>query len=273
MRREPAQVDIGRPGPWGNPYRIGPDGDRETVIAKYSVWIRSQPALMAALPGLCGKVLGCWCKPQPCHGDVLAALADGRDPPARMPAVSRMNAWQAADHGRVLVGDSSDAEFVRDLNWYAEWVGRKRGWDPQGGWWPDEVWRDVLDTMAQRGAESGSWKLDEDELDAIAEGHLPDRENRSRPWDDQPGYGNSFWSYPAPPEGTQAYYDWCRMAADYGAEQDAREFRSYLYRHSGDPAWESADGDPEGYGDPQETRDAGWGEGIAPWDGDDIRPW
>lgn len=23
-----------------------------------------------------------------------------------------------------------------------------------------------------------------------------------------------------------------------------------LYRHSGDPAWESADGDPEGYGDP-----------------------
>jgi hypothetical protein len=23
-----------------------------------------------------GKVLGCWCKPDACHGDVLAELAD-----------------------------------------------------------------------------------------------------------------------------------------------------------------------------------------------------
>ena len=23
-----------------------------------------------------GKTLGCWCKPDPCHGDVLAELAD-----------------------------------------------------------------------------------------------------------------------------------------------------------------------------------------------------
>jgi len=270
MRREPAQVDIGRPGPWGNPYRIGPDGDRETVIAKYSVWIRSQPALMAALPGLRGKVLGCWCKPAPCHGDILVALAEGREPPARMPAVPRMNAWQYAEQAKALTYDSDDAEFVRDLDWYAEWVGRKRGlplvrvseYGRLQYLWPEEVWRDVLDTMAQRGAESGTWKLDEDELDAIAEGHLPDRENRSRPtvadWAAQDEHaGRSFWSYPAPPEGTQAYYDWCAMADG----QAARDARQYRYRHSGDPAWESADGDPEGYGDPYESRDAGLGGG------------
>jgi hypothetical protein len=33
--------------------------------------------LMAQLPSeLKGKKLGCWCKPNACHGDVLAELAD-----------------------------------------------------------------------------------------------------------------------------------------------------------------------------------------------------
>jgi hypothetical protein len=34
---------------------------------------------MAALPELRGKKLGCWCKPGPCHGDVLAELANALD--------------------------------------------------------------------------------------------------------------------------------------------------------------------------------------------------
>lgn len=29
---------------------------------------------MAALSELKGKTLGCWCKPNPCHGDVLLTL-------------------------------------------------------------------------------------------------------------------------------------------------------------------------------------------------------
>jgi Domain of unknown function (DUF4326) len=33
-----------------------------------------QTKLLAALPGLNGKVLGCWCKPEPCHRDVLMEL-------------------------------------------------------------------------------------------------------------------------------------------------------------------------------------------------------
>lgn len=55
---------------------IGVDGTREEVIAKYEKYLRAQPALMASLPYLRGKVLGCWCAPEPCHGDVLARLAD-----------------------------------------------------------------------------------------------------------------------------------------------------------------------------------------------------
>lgn len=67
---------IGRPSKFGNPYQIGPDGNRAEVLAKYEIWLRNQPHLMAALPELRGKVLGCYCKPLRCHGDILARLAD-----------------------------------------------------------------------------------------------------------------------------------------------------------------------------------------------------
>ena len=75
-RQEPCDVRIDRGSIWGNPFRIGPHGTRYQVIEKYRAWIKLQPALMARLPELQGKVLGCWCKPSACHGDVLAELAD-----------------------------------------------------------------------------------------------------------------------------------------------------------------------------------------------------
>lgn len=74
-------VYTGRPSKWGNPYHIGRDGTREDVITRYKAWVQSQPALIAALPELKGKVLGCWCTPAACHGDVLAALADALPAP------------------------------------------------------------------------------------------------------------------------------------------------------------------------------------------------
>lgn len=69
-------VYIGRPSKWGNPFTIGKDGTREEVIDKYRKWIQFQPKLIAALPELKGKVLGCWCSPKACHGDVLSELAE-----------------------------------------------------------------------------------------------------------------------------------------------------------------------------------------------------
>lgn len=75
-KRDRYDVYIGRPSKWGNPFAIGRDGTREEVIEKYRAWLLGQPELLAALPELKGKVLGCWCAPQACHGDVLVELAN-----------------------------------------------------------------------------------------------------------------------------------------------------------------------------------------------------
>jgi hypothetical protein len=77
-KRGAYDIYIGRPGKWGNPFVIGKDGTREEVIEKYRAWLLSREDLMGSLPELQGKTLGCWCKPEACHGDVLAELADGR---------------------------------------------------------------------------------------------------------------------------------------------------------------------------------------------------
>lgn len=45
------------------------------MIALYERHLRDEwPDLLAALPELYGTVLGCYCAPRPCHGDVLAQL-------------------------------------------------------------------------------------------------------------------------------------------------------------------------------------------------------
>jgi hypothetical protein len=78
-KRDRFDVYIGRPGKWGNPFSIGPDGTREEVLEKYGLWILEQTALLDDLHELKGKTLGCWCKPQDCHGDILAFLADAAE--------------------------------------------------------------------------------------------------------------------------------------------------------------------------------------------------
>lgn len=82
-RREKFDVYIGRPTKWGNPFTLPPGlarkGDevsRGRVIAQYREWIKTQPNLLAALPELRGKTLGCFCAPKACHGDVLFELAN-----------------------------------------------------------------------------------------------------------------------------------------------------------------------------------------------------
>ncbi|WOF45576.1 DUF4326 domain-containing protein (plasmid) [Sphingopyxis indica] len=69
-------VYIGRGSKWGNPFRIGRDGDRATVIAKYARWLASQVHLLRALDELRGRDLVCFCAPLPCHGDLLRRLAN-----------------------------------------------------------------------------------------------------------------------------------------------------------------------------------------------------
>ena len=77
VKRAPYDVYVGRPSPFGNPFVIGRDGDRAAVIQKYRAWLLAQPALVERVRReLAGKVLGCWCAPLPCHGDVLADVAE-----------------------------------------------------------------------------------------------------------------------------------------------------------------------------------------------------
>ena len=61
---------------WGNPFEIGKDGTRVEVIAKYREYLLGNKELMSLLYQVKGKTLGCWCKPQNCHGDVIAEVAD-----------------------------------------------------------------------------------------------------------------------------------------------------------------------------------------------------
>lgn len=69
-------VFIGRGSAWGNPFVIGVDGTREEVIEKYRALIKERGLEERIKKELKGKVLGCFCSPLPCHGDVLAEIAN-----------------------------------------------------------------------------------------------------------------------------------------------------------------------------------------------------
>lgn len=74
---------------WGNPFHVGEDGDINQAMTSYAdYYLPRKFDLNRRIPlELKGKVLACWCKKpnknipgdaaaQPCHGDVLAAIAN-----------------------------------------------------------------------------------------------------------------------------------------------------------------------------------------------------
>lgn len=81
-------VRIDRATRWGNPYLISPGYDRDRVVDSFRDYLADrlrreewqggyEPLpLRAALRGLVGKRLFCWCAPLRCHGDVLAEYAE-----------------------------------------------------------------------------------------------------------------------------------------------------------------------------------------------------
>lgn len=92
LRREPYDVYVGRAGHgqdgyFGNPVRTGETcpvcgevhRERGETIACFEVYARrrmqTDPTYARRVRDLRGKVLGCFCKPKPCHGDVLVKLA------------------------------------------------------------------------------------------------------------------------------------------------------------------------------------------------------
>ena len=57
---------------WHNPFPI--KNNREKSLDKYKKYIKKNKELINQLNELDGKILGCWCKPSPCHGDILVKL-------------------------------------------------------------------------------------------------------------------------------------------------------------------------------------------------------
>jgi hypothetical protein len=82
-KRESFDVYIGRPSVWGNPFAEKPTpgttlvASRDEAIARYRAHLAEHPELVErARRELRGKVLGCWCAPKACHGDVLLEIAN-----------------------------------------------------------------------------------------------------------------------------------------------------------------------------------------------------
>lgn len=86
VRKEKCDIYIGRlvknarynfsHSPFGNPFKPEAHGSVEECLARYKRHVLNDPKLMSLLPSLKGKKLGCWCKPSPCHGDVLVELIE-----------------------------------------------------------------------------------------------------------------------------------------------------------------------------------------------------
>lgn len=141
-----------------------------------------------------------------------------------LPAGMRCSAlWYATARGL-----PTDIGYLKALGLIAyrmaAWEGLEPWQVPEGPWlvfmWPERIWDAASQGLVRQEASIAGYMRQLDRYD-------------------------DFWRYPAPPEDTQAYADWCAMAAE---------------KPGSEAAW-------------YEDRDVGRGPGQEPWDGDDIRPW
>lgn len=118
-KSEKEEVYIGRGSIWGNPFTSIKDrktaaefvvNTREESVQMYKEWILRQPGLLHRLLELNGKVLGCFCKPQSCHGDTLVYLLKG---------MLRMLEDYRVPDGAI---DWSDEDRIKQLVWYSDLV-------------------------------------------------------------------------------------------------------------------------------------------------------
>jgi len=88
IRQSKYDVYIGRAGhghdgTLGNPFSVTRDGGRERAIALYREYfykrLRSDLEFAVQIEKLRGKVLGCFCAPKSCHGDVIAEYLNRTD--------------------------------------------------------------------------------------------------------------------------------------------------------------------------------------------------
>lgn len=76
-------VLVDRTTPFGNPYQIGVDGDREEVVARYEGdfhWKLENDGTFRSRVDALGKptALLCHCAPMRCHAEVIAKYLESR---------------------------------------------------------------------------------------------------------------------------------------------------------------------------------------------------
>jgi hypothetical protein len=73
----------GEDGYFGNPFRLGPGESRGSTLEKFRALfhnrLQTDPVYKRRVHALKGKTLGCFCKPHPCHGDIIAEYLDSSE--------------------------------------------------------------------------------------------------------------------------------------------------------------------------------------------------
>lgn len=87
IRLKDYDVYIGRAGKgmdgyFGNPFKLEPGMSRGDTLDKYREYfhnrIQTDPEFRKRIDTLQGKTLGCFCKPYPCHGDIIKEYLDAK---------------------------------------------------------------------------------------------------------------------------------------------------------------------------------------------------
>ncbi|MGD0904961.1 MAG: DUF4326 domain-containing protein [Terracidiphilus sp.] len=116
-RTEKETMYIGRGSIWGNPFTCihGREtkaafvvSTREESVLAYKDHILNSPAKLARLLELNGHLLGCFCKPLSCHGDILVYLLKG--------LIRMLNDLKIPSSAV----DWYSADRVKQLVWYAD---------------------------------------------------------------------------------------------------------------------------------------------------------
>jgi hypothetical protein len=121
---------------WHNPYHawmhsmIG-------CIKLYENDIRDNEELMAAIPELSDQVLGCWCYPEACHGDVLVKIYKEVCKPNMGDMAQAVNM-----HGDLILPEPLEVTSIMGQEGFGQPSKRWVQLSGQLGWIPEEqvVW-------------------------------------------------------------------------------------------------------------------------------------
>lgn len=94
---------------WANPFSVKDSGSNKEACRRYEDYQQDKrPDLIERLHELKGKVLGCWCKPEECHGDVLVRLLAEQDLKESPDNTKKINL--------VNLEENKDSENIKETN-------------------------------------------------------------------------------------------------------------------------------------------------------------